>query len=172
MYARTLQHHNHILWASKNHRPDFGGKEADDLRLYADWDNVSFKQHHGRVINQERFELKNCIAELEIGAVAVNALIQNVRIVEAEGASESIGFVNSSANAAIDKLVAKGMRPTATITDFDEAASVSDALRVLREVFHGLIKDIHVNEDFCADQLVIHMYRYDSLFSLFYDELR
>uniref|UniRef100_A0AC34GQD3 DNA polymerase epsilon catalytic subunit n=1 Tax=Panagrolaimus sp. ES5 TaxID=591445 RepID=A0AC34GQD3_9BILA len=160
MYARDLQQHNHILWASKNNRPDFGGKEADDLRIYADWDNVSFKQHHGRVINYERFEQKSCIAELEIGAVAVNALIQNVRIIEAEGSSESIGFVNSAANAAIDQLVAKGMRPTATITDFDEAASVSDALRVLRQVFHELIKEIHVNENACADQLVVHMYRW------------
>src|SRR5690606_23797434 len=87
-YARALQQKNHVLWASTSSSPDFGGKEMLDYRLTVDWDNIAFKQHHGRIINEQVFEHENCIADLEIGAVAVTALIQNIRIVEAEGTSE------------------------------------------------------------------------------------
>lgn len=31
-FARHLQKHNHVLWASPTERPDLGGKEADDNR--------------------------------------------------------------------------------------------------------------------------------------------
>lgn len=159
-FARSLQERNHILWASRSGYPDFGGKEIQDYRLTSDWDNICFKENNGSVINEEIFEYNNCVADLEIGALAVTALIQNVRIIEAEGTSEYIGFSNAATNVSIDKFVSNGMRPTTSITEFDEAASLSGVMKVLRIVFHELIKHIHEDENTFADQLVMNLYRW------------
>uniref|UniRef100_A0A7E4VKY8 DNA polymerase epsilon catalytic subunit n=1 Tax=Panagrellus redivivus TaxID=6233 RepID=A0A7E4VKY8_PANRE len=160
-YARTLRNHNHLLWASPSVNPDFGGKEISDLRLYSDWDDVSFSNHYDRVINTETFESRYCVAELDLGAVAVTALIQNVRIIEAEGACEFVAFDNTAPQATgVDKQIVNGLRPTASLTSYDEGAAVSSALKHLRTVFQELIKDIHYNQTELADLLVVHMYRW------------
>lgn len=35
-YARHLQKHGHVLWASPSDKPDLGGQEEDDHRLMTD----------------------------------------------------------------------------------------------------------------------------------------
>ena len=32
LYARMLQRHNMVMWGTEKDRPDFGGKDADDIR--------------------------------------------------------------------------------------------------------------------------------------------
>lgn len=99
------------------------------------------------------------VVELELGAIAVTALIQSSRILEAEGTSDFVGFASGVPIASVDSLVASHR---ASVNCFDEAASVSGAIRVLKQVFRGLIKDIHLNENEMADQFVASLHRYFS----------
>lgn len=96
------------------------------------------------------------VVEIELGAVAVTALIQSARILEAEGTSDFVGFSSGVPVAAIDTLV---VAHRAATTCFDEAASVSGAIRILKQVFRQLIKDIHLHENTLADQLVSSLHR-------------
>lgn len=89
--------------------------------------------------------------------MAVTALIQSARILEAEGTSDFVGFSSGVPIASVDTLVAAHRAST---TSFDEAASVSGAIRVLKQVFRDLIKDIHLNENVLADQFVASMHRF------------
>lgn len=63
--------------------------------------------------------------ELELGALAVSALVHGARIAEAEGGSGSVGFL-SSASLSADALFGR----VRTIAHYDEAAAVSGALKV------------------------------------------
>ena len=55
LYARQLRQKNHVLWASPSSRPDFGGKDLDDLRLGNEWETAAFRRKH--VYNREAFEV-------------------------------------------------------------------------------------------------------------------
>lgn len=45
------------------------------------------------------------------------------------------------------------------LTNYDENISANGALRILKEVFHDLVRDIYLHENVFADQLVINMHR-------------
>lgn len=85
-YARYLQKHNFVLWTSPNSRPDLGGREADDNRLLAEFeDNITVVQ------NKSGFYSDVCV-ELAIDSLAVSALLQANKVQEMEGASSAITF--------------------------------------------------------------------------------
>lgn len=56
-YARQLLLRNHILWASPSSKPDFGGKDVEDLRLGNDWELIAFKPNTSYIYNKETFEV-------------------------------------------------------------------------------------------------------------------
>lgn len=85
-YARYLQKHNFVLWTSPTSRPDLGGREADDNRLLAEFeDNITVMQ------NKSGFYSDVCV-ELAIDSLAVSALLQASKVQEMEGASSAITF--------------------------------------------------------------------------------
>lgn len=85
-YARYLQKHNFVLWTSPTSRPDLGGREADDNRLLAEFeDNITVVQ------NKSGFYGDVCV-ELAIDSLAVSALLQANKVQEMEGASSAITF--------------------------------------------------------------------------------
>lgn len=45
------------------------------------------------------------------------------------------------------------------VTNYNESITVSGALKILKETFHELVRDIHLYENIFADQLVINMHR-------------
>ena len=93
--------------------------------------------------------------DLSLGAVAVTALLQSSRISEAEDVAESIGFASDNAAMSIENALSQRF----CLTNYDEALAVSGDLRVLKDVFHELVKDIHVHKNVIADQLIMNMYR-------------
>ncbi|KAH7700966.1 DNA polymerase epsilon catalytic subunit, partial [Aphelenchoides avenae] len=155
-YARSLQQNNCVLWASPSSRPDFGGKELDDLRLGNDWESASFAKNRGQVYNREAFEMQNVVVDVELGAVAVTALLQRTRIEEAEGMSGAVGFTSATPSLTIEGVLAQ----RTTMTDFDEAASVDSALWILKQVFHDLLREIYATGNTFADTLVMSMQRW------------
>lgn len=85
-YARHLQKNNFVLWTSPTSRPDLGGREADDSRLLAEFeDNITVVQ------NKSGYYEDVCV-ELAIDSLAVSALLQASKVQEMEGASAAITF--------------------------------------------------------------------------------
>lgn len=85
-YARHLQKNNFVLWTSPSSRPDLGGREADDSRLLAEFeDNITVVQ------NKAGYYESVCV-ELAIDSLAVSALLQASKVQEMEGASSAITF--------------------------------------------------------------------------------
>ncbi|VDK64477.1 unnamed protein product [Anisakis simplex] len=85
----------------------------------------------------------------------MNALVHNARIADAEGGSGSTGFL-SSVSLSGDVLCGK----VKTIAQYDEAASVSGAMKVLRSMVQECAKDIHLSSNAIADQLIVNIYRW------------
>uniref|UniRef100_A0A915AYJ0 DNA polymerase epsilon catalytic subunit n=1 Tax=Parascaris univalens TaxID=6257 RepID=A0A915AYJ0_PARUN len=153
-YARNLCRHGYVLWASPTSRPDLGGKELDDCRIGADWNSLCVSEQPVAIVNHSRLCTEVCV-ELELGALAVSALVHGARIAEAEGGSGSVGFL-SSASLSADALFGR----VRTIANYDEAAAVSGALKVLRLMLQDCVKDIHTNSNPIADQLIVNIYRW------------
>lgn len=85
-FGRYLQKNNFILWTSPTPRPDLGGREADDSRLLAEFeDNITVVQ------NKPGYYDDVCV-ELAIDSLAISALLQTNKIQELEGASSAITF--------------------------------------------------------------------------------
>lgn len=85
-FARHLQKNNFVLWTSPTSRPDLGGREADDCRLLAEFeDNITVVQ------NKPGYYEDVCV-ELAIDSLAVSALLQAAKVQEMEGASAAITF--------------------------------------------------------------------------------
>lgn len=93
-----------------------------------------------------------------MGAVAVTALLQSIKIAEAEGSSELVGFVSDATTLSIED----ALFHRHNLDNYDEGIAVSAVLRILREVVNELVREIHVNRNALADQLVINMHRSES----------
>ena len=70
-YARHLQKHNAILWASPGPRPDLGGHEHDENRQMLDTDGANATSQ----INHPNCYTTVCV-ELDIDALAVTTILQ------------------------------------------------------------------------------------------------
>ena len=92
-----------------------------------------------------------------MGVLAVTAIMQSSSIAEAEGTSEYVGFASEQPHMTIEG-TAQTMRK-AVLTEFNEAVSISGALRVLRSMCTSLIRDIQPGESNFTDQLIISLYR-------------
>uniref|UniRef100_A0A0N5A8U1 DNA polymerase epsilon catalytic subunit n=1 Tax=Syphacia muris TaxID=451379 RepID=A0A0N5A8U1_9BILA len=164
LYARNLYRSGYVLWASPMSRPDLGGKEFDDYRIGTDWQNLRITEQPKAIYNKESFETDICV-ELELGAVAVTAIIQSARIIEAEGGVDSTGFISANTLAS-DSLLGR----VKSIAHYDEAAAISGAVKVLRHFLQDCIRDIHIYGSKIADQIVMNTYRWLlSTTSLLYD---
>ncbi|KAK0426248.1 hypothetical protein QR680_009605 [Steinernema hermaphroditum] len=164
LYARDLHSSGYVLWASESALPDLGGKELDDCRLTNDWDSLSFRPQTGFIVNKETFE-SSVVAELDIGAIAVSALIQKSRIAEAEGTSDTVGFITGEQLAS--DAIAGNKKDIAT---YDEAASVNPSVQILRKMLLECVREIHTNRNDIADKIVANAHRWiRNPHSLLYD---
>ncbi|EYC25275.1 hypothetical protein Y032_0012g1799 [Ancylostoma ceylanicum] len=151
-FARNLQKAGHVLWASPSSRPDLGGKELDDLRLTSDWKPLT--QDETVLLNNPSFCGSVCV-ELELEAVAVTALVQRGRLLEAEGADDAVAF-DSTAALPLDAY--SGLRNT--ISAFDEGAAVDAALKILKLMLTDCVRDIAQGANKRADEVVMSLSRW------------
>ncbi|VDN01879.1 unnamed protein product [Thelazia callipaeda] len=154
LFARSLINQGFVLWASPCNRPDLGGKELDDARLNAVWSSICVSKQAACLINESSFQTSVCV-ELQLGAVDVTALVQSAAIANAEGGTDSVGFLTGSA-LSTDALLGH----VRSIAEYDEGAAVAGPLKVLRQLLHECIKDIHLTGNKIADQLVISINRW------------
>ncbi|BFF93033.1 DNA polymerase epsilon catalytic subunit A [Drosophila madeirensis] len=150
-FARLLQRHNFVLWWSASTRPDLGGREADDSRLLAEFEeNISVVQ------NKAGFYPDVCV-ELALDSLAVSALLQSNKIQEMEGASSAITF-DVMPQASLEEMI--GNVPAATLPSYDETALCSAAFRVMRSMVNGWLREVSINRNIFSDFQIVHFYRW------------
>ncbi|XP_037818567.1 DNA polymerase epsilon catalytic subunit 1 [Lucilia sericata] len=150
-FARLLQKHNFVLWWSATTRPDLGGREADDSRLLAEFeDSITVVQ------NQSGFYPDVCV-ELALDSLAVSALLQSTKIQELEGASSAITF-DVIPQASLEEMI--GTVPAATLPSYDETALCSAAFRVMRSMVNGWLREVSINRNIFSDFQIVHFYRW------------
>ncbi|XP_043653722.1 DNA polymerase epsilon catalytic subunit 1 [Drosophila teissieri] len=150
-FARLLQRHNFVLWWSASTRPDLGGREADDSRLLAE-----FEESISVVQNKAGFYPDVCV-ELALDSLAVSALLQSTRIQEMEGASSAITF-DVMPQASLEEMI--GTVPAATLPSYDETALCSAAFRVMRSMVNGWLREVSINRNIFSDFQIVHFYRW------------
>ncbi|CAJ0927336.1 unnamed protein product, partial [Mesorhabditis belari] len=150
-FARHLTRSGHILWASPSSRPDLGGKELDDTRLVVDWQPLNEDQ---AILSKPAFCGNVCL-ELELGAVAVTAVVHRSRLFEAEGADDTVAF---DSTAALPSDALAGVQ--SAISAYDEGAAVDGAFRILKMMLQECIRDIALHSNKRADQVVLALHRW------------
>ncbi|XP_062555151.1 DNA polymerase epsilon catalytic subunit 1 [Armigeres subalbatus] len=149
-FARHLQKHNFVLWCSPSSRPDLGGREADDSRLLAEFeDNISVVQ------NRQGFYGNVCV-ELAIDSLAISALLQASRVQEMEGAASAITFDVVPQASLNDMITNQGQ----ALPSYDETALCSQAFRVMRSMVNVWLRDVSLSKSDFADYQIIHFYRW------------
>lgn len=150
-YSRLLQKHNFVLWWSATNRPDLGGREADDNRLLAEFeDSISVVQ------NKSGYYPQVCV-ELAIDSLAVSALLQAAKIQDMEGASSAITF-DVIPQASLDEMI--GTNTSSALPSYDETALCSNAFRVMRQMVNTWLKEVSVHRNMYSDYQIVHFYRW------------
>lgn len=160
-YARLLQKHNFVLWASPTSRPDLGGREADDNRLLSE-----FEENITVVQNNKGFYENVCV-ELAVDSLAVTALLQASKIQEIEGASSAITF-DVVPQASLEDMISNN--PSSSLSNYDESALCFAALKVMRSMVNSWLREVAIDRNVFADFQIVHFYRWiRSSTSLLYD---
>uniref|UniRef100_A0A182VPQ9 DNA polymerase epsilon catalytic subunit n=1 Tax=Anopheles minimus TaxID=112268 RepID=A0A182VPQ9_9DIPT len=151
-YARLLQRHNFVLWCSTGPRPDLGGREADDSRLLAEFeDSVS--------VVQNRMGLyRSVCVELTVESLAVSALLQASKVQELEGTSSAITF-DVMPQASLEDMITSGLNGQ-QLSNYDETALCSQAFRVMRIMVNAWLREVSINRNVFSDFQIIHFYRW------------
>uniref|UniRef100_A0AC35TLD7 DNA polymerase epsilon catalytic subunit n=1 Tax=Rhabditophanes sp. KR3021 TaxID=114890 RepID=A0AC35TLD7_9BILA len=155
LYARGLSKLDYILWATNGPEPDLGGKNTEDFRITTDWDTVSFRTHNSYIENKEVFKIGKVVVDIDIKCIAVAALIQQTRIAEAEGTSDSLGFT-SGTELAKDKILGK----ETYFSHMDEAAASNKAVTVLRQVIVECYRDILAHNNDLANEIITNIHKW------------
>ncbi|EFO95728.1 hypothetical protein CRE_13961 [Caenorhabditis remanei] len=153
LYARHLQKTGHALWATKASRPDLGGKELDDIRLSIDWNPLSVDDTV--LLNREVFSDTACV-ELQLSAVAVTALVQRSRVLEAEGADDVVTF--DSMNTIAQQSITGGT--VNAIACYDEGAAVDASIKILKQMLTECVRHIAHQGNRHADEVVMTVSRW------------
>lgn len=160
-YARLLRKHNFVLWASPTCKPDLGGREADDNRLLSE-----FEESMSVVQNNSGYYNDVCV-ELAIDSLAVTALLQASKIQEIEGASSAITF-DAVPQVSLEEMISSN--PAAMLSSYDESALCSAAMKIMRSMVNGWLREVAIERNVFADFQIVHFYRWvRSSTSLLYD---
>ncbi|XP_050693132.1 DNA polymerase epsilon catalytic subunit A-like [Eriocheir sinensis] len=149
-YARHLQKHNIVLWASPQHMPDFGGHEHDDNRMLTESDVISTSQ-----LCHPSCYSTMCV-ELDIDALAVTSILQANNINEMEGTSSSVAF-DAAPQASLQDMMSGA---ESSVPVYDETARCATSFRILRQMVAAWLRDVSVYQNVFADYQIVHFYRW------------
>lgn len=139
--SRALWGHNHVLWATRDARPDLGGKELDDARcddqhfvhilqaqsilcrLLGDWHELG--KSSSVLLNAPSMATGVCV-ELSLGALAIAALVHAGAIDDA--AATAFGTHQLS----VEQMVA-GEQRQVTSAAGDDTHAVTSVIRYVGE---------------------------------------
>ncbi|XP_071480194.1 DNA polymerase epsilon catalytic subunit A-like [Diadema antillarum] len=152
-FARHLNKHGHVMWASPTNRPDLGGKEADDNRLVTEFDESG-----GVELNQSGCYQTVCV-ELDMASLAVNTLLQSHHVSELEGGAGSIAF-DAIQQTSLEEMVSGQPGAAASLASYDETALCTVAFRIMKSMVHGWLRDVTAYSNVFADYQIMHFYRW------------
>jgi len=146
-YARALKHSGHLLWLSNGPRPDLGGFEEEP--------NYFSDEHVNPEWSHEGVYRKVCM-EIDIGQLAVNAVVQQSLIEEIEGSAGGVAVASaaaaSAAPAELGQLALRSLQ--------ESSGACRDAFRVLKNCVSNWLSDTLHNQNEDADMLLRHFYRW------------
>ena len=147
-FARALKHSGHLLWMSNGPRPDLGGLEEDE-NYFAD-------EHINPETSKPGVYRKVCM-EIDIGQLAVNAVVQQQLIEESEGGiGLGLAATSSSSTATVD-----GVDTQLALRSLQEGSGACrDAFRILKNCVSNWLSDTLHNQNEDADMLLRHFYRW------------
>lgn len=159
VFARTLKQEKQISWFSPSAFPDLGGGS----------DNHDFlgeiEQEFPRIIKPGMYMGYSC--EIDIGLFCVNAILESDRMKDISGAYELKAIDNSNKDM---RMRNKGTHVFDYHLERDEFVLGANAYVVMKKLIEKWLYDVKVHENFCADILLVHFYRWiSSLNSKFYD---
>ncbi|BFZ25729.1 hypothetical protein BsWGS_28768 [Bradybaena similaris] len=149
--ARLATKHNHILWASPTHRPDLGGKEADDNRLCMELEDSSLVE-----INNPGAFSTVCV-DVELTSLAVNTVVESGHINDLEGASAA--SFDAAPQTSLEDMV-QGQGAAMMLASYDETALCATTFRIMKLMVQGWLKDVTSHQNYHADNQLMHFYRW------------
>ncbi|XP_055338827.1 DNA polymerase epsilon catalytic subunit A-like [Paramacrobiotus metropolitanus] len=159
-YARLLQRHNLIMWGTPKERPDFGGKETDDIRLIAE-DEEKVLQ-----ISQPRL-YPTCTVKMEVEHLAVCSILVGHHIHSSEGIAESINF-DRAPQVRLEEQIKTGIH-VVDVAPYDESAQVQYAFDILGSMVRNITREAERGNQL-ANEMALHIFRWiRSSTSLLYD---
>ncbi|XP_055847285.1 DNA polymerase epsilon catalytic subunit 1 isoform X2 [Episyrphus balteatus] len=149
-YARLLKKNNFVIWWSTSNRPDLGGKENEDYKLQTEIDSSSiFTQNFPGCYNGI------CVA-LSIQNLALNALVQSHKILEMESGRSMIAF-GVNIQATLEDVL---FNRTKDLQNMSEFSSCGPALRILRKMVNGWLREVSINRNILSDYHIAHFFRW------------
>lgn len=165
LYARSLSINKHVLWYSNLGLPDLGGHEDQDFRSFfrEDLDNPEFIQ---------KGFYRGYTAEIEIGDLAINTILQSEFLKEFEEAGMSMNNQQMIHYETGSKQKWKGRNQdgaqdtnqqmnftTQFDTDLDEFITCSQSFKKLKDLVTSMYDD-YLKGDESSGYLISHMYRW------------
>ncbi|XP_077864309.1 DNA polymerase epsilon catalytic subunit A-like [Saccoglossus kowalevskii] len=97
--------------------------------------------------------------ELDIASLAVNTLLQSHHINEMEGGAGNIAF-DVIPQTSLEDMVTGGTNAAAQLASYDETALCSVALKILKSMVHGWLRDVTTYKNVFADYQIMQFYRW------------
>jgi len=159
VFARALKQEKQISWYSPSAFPDLGGGS----------DNHDFlgevEQEFPRILKPGMYIGYSC--EIDIGLFCVNAILESDRMKDISGFYELKAIDNSNKDS---RMRNKGTHVFDYHLERDEFVLGANAYIVMKKLIEKWLYDVKIHENFCADILLVHFYRWiSSLNSKFYD---
>ncbi|OQV25773.1 DNA polymerase epsilon catalytic subunit A [Hypsibius exemplaris] len=160
LYARILQKHNMVMWGTSKDRPDFGGKETDDIRLIAE-DEEKVLQ-----VNNPGF-YGTCTVHVEVDFLAVCAVLLNQHLHSQDGVSAATSFERAP-QTRLEEQIKSGIHTVTGAATYDEAAQIDNAFSLVGAMVRNIFS--RNQESLVAEEVSMHIFRWlRSPTSLLYD---
>lgn len=149
-YARILKKNSFALWWSGTCHTDLGGKECEDFKL-------KNKIHNNGIFTQNSPGVYTDICvSLSIQNLALNALLQCSKALEIVNGTSMIALdVNQQAT--LEDVLFNQKTDSMRTTDF---SSCGPAVRVLRKLVNGWVREVSSNHNVLSDYYIAHFYRW------------
>jgi DNA polymerase epsilon subunit 1 len=145
-----------VLWYSESGKPDLGGHEDRDFRIYfqEELDNPEFI---------EKGFYRTYSVELDVSMLAVNTILQSEYLKDFEDATaHAIQYQHEDKKSGFTKVQGASGLPGVTgefDNDLDEFVTCAGIFKKLRELINLWLKDVLRNDQY-ADNLITHLFRW------------
>lgn len=159
VFSRMLKHEKQVSWYSPSGFPDLGGGTDSHDFL------GEVESEFPKIIKPGNYMGFSC--EIDLGLFCVNAILESDRMKDISGNYELKYIDNNNKEFQMRN---KGTHVIDYHLERDEFVLGANAYIVMKKLIEKWLYDVKVHENFCADILLVHFYRWISSYnSKFYD---